>query len=78
MPIIDITDYDRRVYEEKLADFLPERFIDCHTHIWQKGTRKVGDKGCVTWTATVAPYQTYDELAESYRRFFRESMSLPL
>ena len=44
MPIIEITDYDRRVYEEKLADFLPERFIDCHTHIWQKGTRKVGDK----------------------------------
>jgi len=78
MPVIEITDYDRRVYEEKLADFLPDRFIDCHTHIWRKGTRKVGDKGCVTWTATVAPWQTYDELAESYRRFFPGKQVTPV
>ena len=44
MPIVDITEYDSRVYREQLEDFLPDRFIDCHTHIWKKGTRKKGEK----------------------------------
>ena len=26
------TAYDKKVYEEQLKDFLPETFIDIHTH----------------------------------------------
>lgn len=30
------TEYDKKVYDEQLADFLPATFIDIHTHIWKK------------------------------------------
>ena len=34
MKLLNVTDYDSRFYEERLRDFLPDTFIDCHTHIW--------------------------------------------
>lgn len=67
---IDITDYDRKVYEQELRDFLPSKFIDAHVHMWEPGTRKIGQKGCVTWTQIVAPSQTYEDMEESYRQLF--------
>lgn len=29
---------NRRIWEEELAAFLPERIIDVHTHLWDRGT----------------------------------------
>lgn len=67
---INLTDYDRRVWEERLRDFLPERMIDVHVHLWEPGSRKTGEKGCVTWTSLVAPSQTYEDMKESYYTLF--------
>ena len=67
---VNLTDYDKKVYEEQLKDFLPDKFIDAHVHLWEEGTRKSGMKGCVTWTQIVAPSQTYEDMAESYRQLF--------
>ncbi len=67
---VNITDYDKRVYGEQLADFLPEKFIDVHTHLWEPGTRKPAQKGCVRWTSIVASSQTYEDMEESFRQLF--------
>ena len=36
MILFTVTDYDIKVYEEQLKDFLPEKTIDIHTHVWLK------------------------------------------
>ena len=30
---VDLNEYDKRVYEEELRDFLPEKFIDVHVYL---------------------------------------------
>ena len=67
---IDVTEYDRKVWQEKLCDFLPDHLIDTHMHLWEPGTRKVGLKGCVTWTSIVAPSLTYEDMKETYSKVF--------
>lgn len=33
---VNVTDYDRQVYEEELRDFLPDNIIDVHVHIYKQ------------------------------------------
>ena len=33
---INVTEYDKRVWNEELSDFLPDKMIDCHVHIYLK------------------------------------------
>lgn len=34
MPLFEVNDYDRHIYETELKDFLPDRILDVHTHVW--------------------------------------------
>ena len=34
MKLLDVTPYDQAFFEERLKEFLPDTFIDCHAHIW--------------------------------------------
>jgi len=34
-PPLEVTDLDRRIWEEELADFVPRRVFDVHTHIYR-------------------------------------------
>ena len=34
MSLFEVTAYDKEVYESELRDFLPEKMIDIHTHVW--------------------------------------------
>ena len=36
------TEYDKLVYEKELKDFLPDEFIDFHTHVDKKGLEPYG------------------------------------
>ena len=67
---IDVTPYDKKVWEEELCDFLPEKIFDAHMHIWEPGTRKTGQKGCVNWTSIVAPDMTYENMLDTYAKVF--------
>ena len=65
------TDYDRKVYEEELAPFLPEHLVDVHTHIWKKEfDPHVAAKGCVAWTKMVAEECTLEDLLQTFRDLF--------
>lgn len=70
---VNVTDYDKKVYETELADFLPEKIIDVHVHIyreWMKRQDPNDKKGCVTWPHLVAPELTVDDLNASYAQMF--------
>ena len=67
---IDVTPYDKKIWEEELRDFLPDKIFDAHMHIWEPGTRKSAQKGCVTWTSIVASDMTYENMVETYAKVF--------
>lgn len=69
---VEVTDYDRKVYAERLADFLPDKLIDVHVHLWKEGMMRDREhrKGCVSWPQRVAPDCTYEDLMQSYGQMF--------
>lgn len=70
---LELTPYDKQVYEEKLADFLPERMIDVHTHVWKESFINHSQNdipGVVAWTSLVAPECTVEDLLYSYTQIF--------
>jgi len=67
-PIVAINPVDRAFYADRLRDFLPERLIDIHAHIWLPehiAPREPGQP--VTWPERVADSCSVEELLEHYR-----------
>lgn len=73
MALFTVTEHDRRVYEEELRDFLPEKIFDVHTHVWLKeffppAPLAPGEtKRTVTWPSLVAADNSIEDLQETYR-----------
>ena len=73
MQLFEVTDYDRKIWEEELKDFLPDRILDVHTHVYRKedkGAVKAKQAGIVTWTDAVAEDDPIEDLRETYRLMF--------
>ena len=70
---VNVTDYDRQVYEEELRDFLPDTIIDVHVHIYKQEMQRhsaADRKGCVNWPHMVAPDLTIEDMKQSYLQMF--------
>ncbi|MBE6562185.1 MAG: amidohydrolase [Ruminococcaceae bacterium] len=70
---VNVTDYDRKVWEEELKDFLPDKIIDCHVHIYKEEMQKWESedrKGCVMWPHIVAPDLQIDDMWQSFSQMF--------
>lgn len=70
---VNVTDYDRKVWEEELKDFLPDKIIDCHVHIYKEEMQKWEDedrKGCVMWPHIVAPDLQIEDMWQSFSQMF--------
>lgn len=79
--LFPVTEVDTRVYEEELRDFLPDRMIDIHTHVWLNSfNSKVPEKvrRAVTWPSLVAAESPIEELLETYRLLFPGKQVTPL
>ncbi len=80
--MITLTDYDRRVYETELKDFLPNEFIDCHVHVYKKDfpnpdgslTKRVSN----SWVGKVHGDLTAEELIDAYKTLFPQNKVTPL
>ena len=75
MALFEVTDYDRKIYEEELKDFLPDKIIDIHTHVWldkflDKTPKPGFVKRTVTWPTLVALDNSIEDLQETYRLMF--------
>ncbi len=76
---LKINDYDRQVYEKELKSFLPDTFIDMHTHIWLNTMTRRGDSnGGSTWTNLVADEMSGEQLIDSFDRLFPAQKVIPL
>lgn len=73
------TDYDKQVYERELADFLPDRILDCHAHIWKSTFIPQGEaNGGATWIDVVADELLADDLMTTYTTLFPRQQVTPL
>lgn len=76
MSLFKVTDYDKKIYEEELRDFLPSKMLDVHTHVWLDGNLDhkplaSGEvKRTVTWPSLVALDNSIEDLQETYRLMF--------
>lgn len=76
MALFEVTPNDRRIYEEELKDFLPQKIFDVHCHIALQEHKKPvplapGEKKrTVTWPSLVAKQNSIEDLQETYRLFF--------
>lgn len=75
MALFEVTEYDKKIWEEELRDFLPEKIIDIHTHVYKReffDPAAVGKKsaGVVTWTSAVAKENPIEDLDETYKLMF--------
>ena len=76
MALFEVTPNDRRIYEEELKDFLPDKIFDVHCHIAlrehsQPVVLQPGEKKrTVTWPSLVADQNSIEDLQETYALFF--------
>lgn len=76
---LTVSDYDAKVYEEELKNFLPDSFIDFHTHIWKNTFIPQGEaNGGSTWTELVADEMTAEDMNDTFCRLFPGKKVTPL
>lgn len=81
--LFEVTPFDRTFYERRLRNWLPERIIDVHTHVWLKTFNKYrAEPGqpsrTVVWPSRVANENPVEHLLETYRLLFPGKAVLPL
>jgi len=79
--LFEVKKVDKAFYEERLKDFLPDRIIDFHTHVWLEKFRTKGQSGplrTVAWPDRVAADNSIEDLIETYRLMFPGKEVIPL
>ncbi len=76
---MQVTDYDRWVYENEIKDFLPKEFIDFHIHSYKNTFKPAGSRnGGSAWTRLVADEMTTEQMLDCFRQYFPENKVTPL
>jgi len=73
---IEIKPVDRDFYESRLRDFLPERIVDIHAHVWI-GEPMIVDRA-QSWPGRVAKDNPIEDHLETYRLMLPGKEVLPL
>jgi uncharacterized protein len=79
--LFELKDVDRGVYDQKIRDFIPERLIDVHTHVWRDTDTSHNPKALsrvVSWPMRVALDDSVEDLVETYRLLFPGKSVTPL
>lgn len=73
MSLLQVLPYDVEFYEQRLRSFLPDTFVDCHTHIWldeqNHFKEDTGNRSCA-WPNMVAKDNSVEDLKETNRELF--------
>ena len=73
MSLLDVKPYDSWFYAEHLQDFLPDTFVDCHTHIYLDEQNHFcednANRSCA-WPNMVAKDNSVEDLNETNRLLF--------
>jgi predicted TIM-barrel fold metal-dependent hydrolase len=79
--LFEVTEYDKKIYQEHLRDFLPSKVIDIHTHVWVdrlKCHNKNEFNRIASWPFRVAKENPMEDLVETYRLMFPDKKVTPL
>lgn len=79
--LFEVKEVDRKFYAERVRDFLPERIIDIHTHVWLERSRSAvmtAPRRTVTWPSRVASSNSIEDHLEGYRLLFPGKRILPV
>lgn len=79
--VLKIEETDRLFYEEKLRDFLPDKIIDIHTHVWLEKFGIEAENSpvrTVFWPSLVAKENSIDDLLETYALMFPGKSVTPM
>ena len=77
---LQITAVDATFYDQHLADFLPPKIIDVHTHVWLKAFHNrpdVAPRG-PTWPKRVADECPVEDLLQTYQLMFPRQSVTPV
>ena len=72
-----LTDYDKRVYSEELAEFLPKNIVDSHTHVYTVDSKIPSDKPKY-WPDRVAEDCSIEDLVQTYKDLFPNNKVIPV
>ncbi len=80
MEFFEVKHLDKRIYTERIRDFLPEKVIDIHAHIWLKENNAGPDheNRVVRWASSVAEENPVEDLLETYRLLLPGKSVTPL
>jgi uncharacterized protein len=82
MPLFEVKPVDREYYQSTIRDFLPDRIIDVHTHVWRSALRKSDPqqkiRRTVSWPNLVAADNPIEDLVETYRLMFPGKQVTPV
>ncbi len=75
MSLFEYKSVDKYFYEREIKDFLPERIIDAHTHVYSRLNRDPAYKESLAnrsqnWPTLVASENPIEDLDETYRLMF--------
>ena len=73
----EMSEYDKKVYEEELKDFLPETIVDSHTHVYTLDCKKP-KKGPGSWPSRVADDNSIEDIVQTYRDMFPDKKVVPV
>lgn len=81
MSLFPIKEVDKAFFENNLKEFLPDRILDVHTHVWLDRFR-IQDANApvraVTWPSLVAKDNSVEDLFETNRLMFPGKQVTPL
>lgn len=81
MALFEVNEYDKKFYENNLRDFLPNKIIDFHSHVYIKEflNREAAETSRNTsWPDLVAEDNSIDDIKETYELFFPDKSVTPL
>ncbi len=80
MGLLNVTSYDEQFYNEQLKDFLPDKFIDCHNHIWlaEHVTNHESASRAAAWPEMVAKDNSVEDLMQTNLELFPGKEVVPV
>ena len=83
MALFEVKEIDKKIWEEELKDFLPDKIIDIHTHVYDREIIKAGTPAGLpkpkrTWVSVVMSENKIEHLAQTYKLMFPGKEVTPL
>ena len=78
--LFEIKDVDKKTYKDQIRDFIPEKIIDIHTHVFleEHKDHNILNRMPSSWWERVAKDQSIEDLLESYELMFPGKQVTPL